>query len=264
MILHSEEDIKTLKALGLTLSQAKVYLVAAKYGQAKAKDLWEDSGVGRQELYRILAELLSAGLIEKEISKPTEFRAQPLSKGAVLLFNRKRQEINRLSREVKKISSRKDTLCKHEKESQFFILQKKYLMESRGKFSYQNAKREIDFLASTERLLGAFWANLSVYDEAVTRGVFIRVLTEKLSAKQMVQLKKIAAPLLAKPNFLVTTTTQTVEATISIIDNKEAYLALGPQKTIFEDELLWTNNPTMILLAKSYFDANWTLAKPVA
>ena len=263
MLLQFEEDIQTLKSLGLTLSQAKVYIVATKHGQAKAKDLWKDSGVGRQELYRILAELLAAGLIEKEISNPTRFRAQPLSKGAILLLNRKRQEIDQLSKEVKKISSRKKTSCIHEKESQFCILKRKYLMESRGKISYKNAKRQIDFLASSERMLGAFGANLSVYDEAVRRGVFMRVLTEKLNAKQVERLKKVANPLLAKPNFTVTTTTQTIKATISIIDCKEAYFTLGSQKAIYEDELLWTNNSTMVLLAKSYFDANWTSAKPV-
>lgn len=99
----NDELIVTLKELGLTLSQAKVYAVAAKLGKAKAKDLWQESGVGRQELYRILNELSELGLVEREISTPTQFISLPLSKGSLVLLSYKRKEVRELETKTKRV-----------------------------------------------------------------------------------------------------------------------------------------------------------------
>ena len=103
---HNGEDIKILRDLGLTLSQAKVYFVAANLGNAKAKDLREGSGIGRQELYRILDELLEIGLIERQISSPALFRSTPLSKGTLILLERKQAETLALGIEAQKLLSK--------------------------------------------------------------------------------------------------------------------------------------------------------------
>lgn len=137
MLLEYDDDIKTLKELGLTLSQAKVYIAAAKLGKAKAKDLWEKSGVGRQELYRILNELFDAGLIQKDISTPTNFLAVPFSKGVLILLNRRRNEVFELERKSELIMLRNPASeLKEAEPSQFCILSRKHLMEDKGKSSY--------------------------------------------------------------------------------------------------------------------------------
>jgi sugar-specific transcriptional regulator TrmB len=150
MLPDIDPGTTTLKELGLTFSQARVYLATAKLGKSKAKDLWRESGVGRQEIYRILDELLKMGLIEKEISTPTQFRAIPVSKGALLLFKQKQKEILDLKAKMMKLVAEDNILKIAESQtsdSQFLILPRKNIMEIRGENSYRNAKKTIEFVA---------------------------------------------------------------------------------------------------------------------
>jgi len=261
MLLDYDEDIKTLIQLGLTLSQARVYVSAARLGKAKAKDLSEESGVGRQELYRILSELFKIGLIEKEISNPTQFIALPLSKGALALFDRKRDEVIQLETKTRVLMCKNnEAQVVEESESQLCLLPRKYLMENKGGHSYANAKKCIRFFAAFERLEGAFAYNTDVYIDALERGVEMRVITEKVDDNQYVQLKNVAASLFSRKSFNVKFVHRLDNLAISIIDDKEAYFALDPKKTIFDDMLLWTNNKSMTALASHYFDGVWSSA----
>ncbi len=258
LLLDYDYDIKTLQELGLTLSQAKVYVAAAKLGRAKAKDLWEKSGVGRQELYRILTELLDAGLVQKEISTPTHFLAEPFSKGVLILLNRKRKEIFELERKSEQIMLRNPASELKEAEvSKFCILSRKHLMDNKGKSSYENSAESIDYFCPFIRLIQAFAYNISVYADAVERGVRMRVITEKLDDRQIEELKKQSATLLLKEAFKVRFVTPFDNMAISIIDGKEAYFSLYPDKSLFEDQLLWSNSEPMITLAEKYFEMIW-------
>ena len=61
----NEQDVENLVAIGLTITQAKVYLTLAHLGTAKAKAIWKDSEVARQDIYRVLSELEQKTLVEK-------------------------------------------------------------------------------------------------------------------------------------------------------------------------------------------------------
>ena len=259
-MLDYDDNLETLKELGLTFSQAKVYLAAAKLGRANANDIWKESGVGRQEVYRILSEILELGLIEKEISRPTQFKSVELSKGLKILLNTRRKEATILNAKVRKIIKQNennscDTL--KTQESQFVILPRKFLMENRGRYSYRNAKKTIDYLASFERLEDAFTCNVQVYNESVKRGVYMRVITDKPKSSRFEQLKKDAHTLFSKQTFNFKFAMEPVNMAISIIDSKEAYFALNPEKSIYEELLLWTNNTSIISLAKEHFETTW-------
>ena len=49
-----KRDAETLVAIGLTSTEAKVYLTLESLGKANAKTIWKNSGVARQDIYRIL------------------------------------------------------------------------------------------------------------------------------------------------------------------------------------------------------------------
>jgi len=261
MSLDNDESIVTLKELGLTLSQAKVYAVASKLGKAKAKDLWRESGVGRQELYRIINELSELGLVEKEISTPTQFIALPLSKGALILLSYKRRKISELDAKIRRIENKnRFNNILESQESEFYILSRKHLMEKRGEYSYKNAKNIIEFFSPFTRLASCFSYNLSIYSDPVERGVGMRVITEKVSAVQYEKLKKEAATIFSKQNFCLRFATPFDNVAFSIIDSKEAYFPLNPYKNLFDDQTLWTNNKSLITLAHKYFSGAWKRA----
>jgi len=88
--LAFEQGEKTLRELGLTSSQARVYLTLIKTGDpATVKTLNTISKVARQDLYRILTELRELSLVEMVIGNPTMFRAIPLPEAITILVERK-------------------------------------------------------------------------------------------------------------------------------------------------------------------------------
>jgi sugar-specific transcriptional regulator TrmB len=262
-VIEADDDIQTLQELGLTLSQAKVYATAVKLGYAKAKDLWKKSGVGRQEVYRILAELLDKNLIEKEVSTPTQFRPVPLSKGVQTLLNRKREELHRVSLKARDFVSRNKKAEKIKTpESHFLILSRKHLAENRSGDSYKNARNTIEYLSLFKRFSDAFAFEIDLYEDVVERGVQMKIVTETLDACQCERLEQIAANLLRKKNFKVRFADQ-IDKTVafSIIDGKEAYFPLNPDKQLSEDQTLWTNNAALVSLAENYFKIIWRGAR---
>jgi sugar-specific transcriptional regulator TrmB len=260
-LLDYDDNVKTLEDLGLTLSQAKVYVNAAKLGKAKARDLWEKSGVGRQEIYRILDELLKMGLIEKQISSPSRFQAVPISTGALMLLNRKHEGILKLETEARKLIREKETKEGVEEQgSEFFILHRKYVMQNRGEDSYANAEKSVEFFAPFKRLAGCFTYDIDVYRKAVERGVDMRAITEKVAPYKYARLQKKASALFSKRNFSLRIAIPFDKVAFSIIDDREAYFPLDPEKSLFEDQSLWTNNRFLIALAHKYFSMIWDRA----
>jgi sugar-specific transcriptional regulator TrmB len=127
---------ETLLDLGLTTSQARVYIANIKLGKVKAKDICKESGIGRQEVYRVLTELLELGLIEKVIGTPMEFDAVPLSRGIILLLNRKRTELFELEVKAKELAQKgiNEMLANRSSvftDSHFTIVPRKYYMMHR-------------------------------------------------------------------------------------------------------------------------------------
>jgi sugar-specific transcriptional regulator TrmB len=263
--ISDEDNAETLEKLGLTNSQARVYIAAANLVRAKAKDIWKQSGVGRQEVYRILSELSELGLIEKEIATPVEFNTIPLSRGAIILLDRKRREISELEKKAKIIIGKnKINPILTKQESQFIILRRKYLMDGRGGQSYGKAQKSIDMIGQPiKRLIEVLSYNYDIYLSALSRGVQIRLLTEKPNRSQLEQLRKGAAAIFSKLNFELKFVVTLPEVALSIIDHKEAYSSLDPCESLFQATVLWTNNPSFIILFEKYFETFWNSALTV-
>lgn len=85
----------------------------------------------------------------------------------------------------------------------------------------------------------------------------MRVITEKIEDHQIEELKIQTATMRSKEAFKVRFATQIDNMAISIIDSKEAYFSLYPDKSLFEDQLLWTTSKPMITLAEKYFEIIW-------
>ena len=78
---NQERETQTLLDLGLTKAQATVYLTFVRSGQARVKTIRELSKIARQDIYRIINELVELGLVQKIIKTPNEFEAIPIMDG---------------------------------------------------------------------------------------------------------------------------------------------------------------------------------------
>jgi len=153
-LTDNNDCFNILLQLGLTNSQAKVYLNMTKLGTGKAKAIWQLSGVARQDLYRILLDLQKAGLVERVIAAPNEFRAIPLAEGISILIERKRKSLTDLQSEAKRIANTQNHNPKtlFPEEHLCLMIPEKETLAFRINESFDRTKNSIDVCSSWKRL----------------------------------------------------------------------------------------------------------------
>ena len=267
----ASENIHIWLNLGLSNSQAKVYLAVSKLGQAKARNIWKVAKVARQDIYRILDELVELGIIERVIKKPCEFRAFPLVEGVEILLVRmeakRQQRISELRQEsaqfIKEISAITVTDLPNE-ESEFSI--------SYGDASLIKLRKAMEQAQSTVELTipESFVLKEShyfkgVFENALSRGVKVRILLQRNSEstlqgeadKTLKRSGPVATRTILRPGLPI----------LEIFDGREAAfvalpnLHMDPNPYDARPPMLWTNNPSFVSTLREYFENVWQQAK---
>jgi sugar-specific transcriptional regulator TrmB len=247
-----EKTIESLVKLGLTVSQAKVYLTLAIAGPCTGKDSANSTHIATNDVYRILNELLDKGLVEKVIAKPTRYKATKINDGLSLLLEGKKEEYIEAEMQVKALNSlielrKVDT---HQDESQFVITSEiKNLMKMHERFS-QASKLSIDFVLPLKTT-----KSLHDYPQyvkcAIKRNVKIRaIVIENDSNKEPKATKN--------PLFEVRTLKDIKQSFgMHIFDNQEVTMSISEKPM----PSLWTNNAHIVRIARVYFEDMWNSAR---
>jgi sugar-specific transcriptional regulator TrmB len=77
----SEETIKqVLKDLGLTDKEGEMYVFLAKHEALRSGEITKLIKMDKAEVYRVLTNLQTKGLVEKTIESPTRFTSTPFER----------------------------------------------------------------------------------------------------------------------------------------------------------------------------------------
>jgi sugar-specific transcriptional regulator TrmB len=254
-------DLKAMSTIGLTETQARVYLTLVNLETAKATNLWKKAGVARQDIYRILAELEKKGLVERIIKEPTEFKAITIREGISLLLNTKLIEYNEIEKMAKGILARFNA-NKNRKglnaEYEFFL----------RKSPIVNLERDLEALERVQTLkIIDSWssfrhavAEIQEYPRVAKRGIEVRVLTdfpiegEKIFNESVVKM--------IKNGFLKIRHLQTPPVcVIVILDKNEVKIITEEVNYSPNAPYLMSNNPCFVKLCQDYFERLWCEAE---
>ncbi|MBS7659680.1 helix-turn-helix domain-containing protein, partial [Candidatus Bathyarchaeota archaeon] len=94
---------KTLRNLGLSKNEVRVYLYLARTGEHKASEISEALSLHRTETYRILRDLEKRGLVSSVFEKPLKFIATPFDRALDVLIETKRMKLNLLEKKKTKL-----------------------------------------------------------------------------------------------------------------------------------------------------------------
>ena len=111
-----DEATQLLIVLGLTLSQARIYLTLSHSGACTVKTISKFSQVAREHVYEVMPQLQDLGLVEKIIGTPSKFNATPIQEGLHTLFQRR----TRKTREMQKQKMELIKSCKNNKLEGYF------------------------------------------------------------------------------------------------------------------------------------------------
>jgi sugar-specific transcriptional regulator TrmB len=257
VLLVVDEAVETLRGLGLTLNEARIYLALLQYGVPSAKMVSEVSGVTRQDVYRVMPKLQKKGLVARILTTPAKFKATPIEDGVSILMEKRRKRTKELQQKTAVLVK---SLVKHKKfrreEPDFVVVPAKEAFLKRKELAIE-AERCVDIIASRRQ----FWAALSSYGDVVLkgseRGVSFRVVTEKPDDEE--ELPKIWQKLKGHPHLEVRYLPASPRALVTIYDRKEVLFSISAASTL-EDTCLWSNNAGLLAVVQDYFEIMWITA----
>ena len=245
--------------LGLTLNQARTYLALVQSGPTTAKETSKNTHIPRQDIYRVIPQLQKTGIVEKQITTPTIYKATPIQQAIPILLKHKIAQQKELQRKTEELlHDVKDNHAEiepQEETSQFVIVPGKEFIVQRLKEALQKAQTSLDVVTSQKRFSQAILEFGEDYKKALKRGVKIRIATEKHVAEKTAQ--ETVQTLRENPHFEVKYFPGPPEAIVSIIDMKQAMITLSATAHLAGTESLWSNNTSFIALTQNYFENKW-------
>lgn len=252
-----DNQVETLRNLGLSLVEARTYLHLTKLGTANVKTIAASTRIARQDMYRVLSSLQGFGLVERFVAPTTLFTATPLKEGVHYLIEKKRNDYLETQEKVEKVFVNLDEKAesgnnlpaeiKLKITSEFNLLAATHMKLS------QKAKSTIDITLPLSLNRRELLRSFGYIKEAVEHSVKVRVIAQPSKRRVFSETDTFQAGL--ETRYLPATFAL---SGMHIFDEKEVTLSLDIIKPL---PSLWTNSPHIVEMVTVYFENLWSRAQ---
>jgi sugar-specific transcriptional regulator TrmB len=261
-------EVQTLKRLGLTLRQGKVYLAVLRAGVSTVKTISKRSTVPREDVYRVMPTLQKLGLVEKSISVPTKFKAIPIEDGLSILLRRKTEEYSQLIEGTEKflINFAKNNAewAIEEDAPDYIMVPSKGPWRSKMREMVKNVQMSLDIVIPWKRYSQFTFLYPVEFMQSIKSCLQIRIVTEKPPNKPPLatslspgRLKKSGG---GKNHLVIRYASIALPATVVVCDKREVYINTSATARIGDTPTLWSKNPCLLAIAQNYFDTMWSIS----
>jgi len=259
------EDVEVLNSLGLSLNEVKVFLALSQLGTSTAKTIAKCSGVAREVVYQVMSKLLEKGLVEAVIAAPKKFKAIPMKEAYAMLLRRKEEENRELCKKAREALQKHQnkTALKVEGNHQIILVHAGEGKQFRISQEYTNVQKSVDLTFPAGKFLqwSQYYAEWGI-NEVMKKNVEMRIITEQQLLKILATNSEIFSPSLTSKlryvNFRYVQNPLSVE--LMIFDRKTLFVSTTKESDINKMVWLRTNNPLILEMANSYFEAMWEKA----
>jgi sugar-specific transcriptional regulator TrmB len=256
-----EGEVQTITELGLTGRQAKVYYVLLKFESSTARALAIASGLARQDIYKVLDELQTLGIVERQITVPTKFTAFPIQDALSILLNHKIKQESDLETKTRKLINNIKTQNRRaveDKEPKIFLIPEGETVILNLRKAIQSTQKSIDIVSSSRSLTQVMFFHKKDLERAVARGVKIQCITDVIEEEQsnlaeFHALKDISI-------FEVRTVLNHSKARFYIFDKKELSVVLSSEKDFAKSSVLRLCGTSLLEVFQDYFEMLWLKA----
>ena len=259
--------VELLVRLGLTLTEAKIFLVLCTIGTSTARIISENAGVAREVVYQVIPTLQEKGLIENILTAPQTYRAIPAEYAFEILLERKNQENKKTKKEIKetlkaleKVQNISSDYCR-----QISIIPRGKALLTKITTEMRSAQKSVDIVISWQKFLK--WHRLYAKDEineAKRRNVKFQVLLEKeIPQMNAVPLGSLVYGSTYFDDLHIRIATNISLVNMLIFDNKKVFIDTAQEKGLPETSFIYSNNPCLTPLSLAYFQTNWDRAIPL-
>jgi sugar-specific transcriptional regulator TrmB len=247
-----ENLIKDMREFGLSEYEAKAYLALTIHGPLPASAVSEFSKIPQSKVYGILKSLSSKFLAESWDGKPLRFKAVEPVHALKKMVEKKKMAIEGLKEKTESILNQLKPL-KDFKEEGFGLWSsqgKKACMEKAAEMIGRAKKFGI---ATTSRF-SRYPILDAAYISALKKGVKIKIL----GTSELDEARKARASWYAKQGTEIRILPMNIHPIIGLVDNNEACVRIDNSDN---PDVVWTDNPAMVNIFKTYFEELWERAK---
>lgn len=228
-------------------------------GKSTAKSVSKNSGLAREVVYQVLPSLQKRGLVEEIVSSPKSFKALSMEEAFETLLRRRNSENIELKEKARKTLESWQNADLSDEEAQIVVLPPRE-DDSRWRTAWGKAKETVDLIMPLAKFLQwpHFYAETSL-DEAIRRNLKLRIVTDV--EVQEILLKPpegFSSRLVEKfrhANFKFMTISPRIE--IAVFDRKTCFVCTNKVSQMKDMTWLLTNNPSIVEMAATYFEAIW-------
>lgn len=253
----SMENIeRTLRRLGLSKNEVKVYIYIARTGEHKASEISEALSLHRTETYRILRDLEKRGLVSSVFEKPLKFIATPFEKALDILIETKKMKMSLLEKKKKSLVDLWLSLPRPETESErkevFQILEGEEQIGLKADEITSNACKEICVFASEHDISNFYHSGLLDKLEIKSKDKLDVQLLTTYSPKSCFFVERLK---LKKAKYSVLNAEEL--PTFILADNGQLLLFIRKNNEKKRIAALWTNYDAFIKTFKTLFTELW-------
>jgi HTH-type transcriptional regulator, sugar sensing transcriptional regulator len=254
-----EECVEILMNLGLTSSQARIYLSLVKAGTSTVKEIASSSQVAREQVYLVLPTLLDLGVVEKILERPIKYRPVPLPDCFSSLILERKNQTNELENAMKTVIDKfneSNSVGKSSRSHQFVFVPSKRALFRRINKAVNDAESSISVFTSCRRLTQACDKFFDSLQDAWDRGVKGRAIINVPKHNQLSFVEECWRSPWAELRFIP----EIPNAVFAIYDNKEAFTFPEPETNLSESPALWSNYPSFVRILKDHYKILWITA----
>ena len=253
----SGKIILCLQKLGLTELQAKVHLALASSENLTVDKIAKKSKVHRPDIYRLVKILEEKGLVEKVVANPVRYRALPIDKTFEFLLQKRSKESIKLLKETSRLAKKfkVETNQPLTPNLPSIVVIPRARVVDRLSAAIEKAKENIDLVVSRRQFESRMFYLTEKYKNAWDRGVKMRLIVDEPQKedKRFNKLKLCIGNPFCDLKFI----SEPPQTSAEIIDSNEAYINEDPAKGLLDSSIIYSNKPSLLHLAKAYFDKVW-------
>jgi sugar-specific transcriptional regulator TrmB len=221
----------------------------------------EKARIPRESVYRTMPMLEKMGLVEKNINNPTMYKAVPLKDVISLLMEQRTRETHELqeitSKLVENFKENDSEKTLQQEETQFTLI---YGPEAFGREmnkAVSTARKSFEGITTPMKFRNGMFNGGKNFKNAVKRGVKFRHIVSE-NEEEGIELNDVA--LRRNPLWEVRYSVGPLQVDLAIIDGKKVIMETTPNQTK-KTCCLVSNSPCLVIMAQSYFDIIWGMAK---
>jgi sugar-specific transcriptional regulator TrmB len=251
--------------LGLTPTNARIYLTLANSEPLKVSAIAGMAKVARPDTYRAMENLQKMGLIEKIIENPVRYKAIPLDQTLQFLLERKKEQYKNVIAETEillsEIKLSESDYRQRLKNFQFVLIAEGNAVIRKIREAINCVESSVDLVLSWRRFSRGVTSTFAEdLENAWKKQVKFRFLVQKpkdtITSKELTQFCR-------RKTCQVKFMRQLPETVYGIYDSNEMSIILFPRKDLPNSPALWSNSDPLIKLASDHFEMLWSKAEEV-